>query len=72
MLTKSLAVEWAKFGITVNAFGSAYFCSEMTSAFWLHMVLGGKGTGEATSATRQGCGNRVVATPAKRGLHACD
>ena len=32
MLTKSLAVEWAKFGITVNAIGPAYFSSEMTSA----------------------------------------
>lgn len=30
MLTKSLAVEWAKKGITVNAIGPAYFPSEMT------------------------------------------
>ncbi len=30
MLTKSLAVEWAKKGITVNAIGPAYFGSEMT------------------------------------------
>lgn len=32
MLTKALAVEWAKFGITVNAIGPAYFKSEMTEA----------------------------------------
>lgn len=32
MLTKALAVEWAKYGITVNAIGPAYFSSEMTSA----------------------------------------
>lgn len=30
MFTKSLAVEWAKKGITVNAIGPAYFPSEMT------------------------------------------
>ncbi|AEY67308.1 SDR family oxidoreductase [Clostridium sp. BNL1100] len=30
MLTKSLASEWAKHGITVNAIGPAYFPSEMT------------------------------------------
>lgn len=30
MLTKALAVEWAKKGITVNAIGPAYFASEMT------------------------------------------
>lgn len=30
MLTKSLASEWAKYGITVNAIGPAYFESEMT------------------------------------------
>ena len=30
MLTKSLAVEWAKKGITVNTIGPAYFSSEMT------------------------------------------
>ena len=32
MLTKALAAEWAKKGITVNAIGPAYFGSEMTSA----------------------------------------
>ncbi len=32
MLTKSLANEWAKYGITVNAIGPAYFPSEMTDA----------------------------------------
>lgn len=31
MLTKSLANEWAKKGITVNAIGPAYFPSEMTA-----------------------------------------
>ncbi len=31
MLTKALAVEWAKNGITVNAIGPAYFGSEMTN-----------------------------------------
>lgn len=30
MMTKGLAVEWAKHGITVNAVGPAYFPSEMT------------------------------------------
>jgi gluconate 5-dehydrogenase len=30
MLTKDLAVEWAKHGITVNAIGPSYFESEMT------------------------------------------
>ncbi|WP_455137624.1 SDR family oxidoreductase [Thermophilibacter sp.] len=30
MLTKQLATEWAKYGITVNAIGPAYFPSEMT------------------------------------------
>ncbi|MDR1625213.1 MAG: SDR family oxidoreductase [Spirochaetia bacterium] len=32
MLTKALATEWAKYGITVNAIGPAYFPSEMTDA----------------------------------------
>jgi len=31
MLTKALAVEWAKYNITVNAIGPAYFGSEMTA-----------------------------------------
>jgi gluconate 5-dehydrogenase len=30
MLTKALAAEWAKYNITVNAIGPAYFPSEMT------------------------------------------
>ena len=33
MLTKSLANEWAKYNITVNAIGPAYFESEMTASF---------------------------------------
>lgn len=32
MLTKALANEWAKYNITVNAIGPAYFESEMTGA----------------------------------------
>jgi gluconate 5-dehydrogenase len=32
MLTKDLANEWAKYGITVNAIGPSYFASEMTGA----------------------------------------
>jgi gluconate 5-dehydrogenase len=32
MLTKALAAEWAKYNITVNAIGPAYFPSEMTGA----------------------------------------
>lgn len=32
MLTKALAVEWAKYNITVNAIGPAYFPSEMTAS----------------------------------------
>jgi gluconate 5-dehydrogenase len=32
MLTKALASEWAKYNITVNAIGPAYFRSEMTEA----------------------------------------
>lgn len=31
MLTKSLAAEWARYNITVNAIGPAYFPSEMTA-----------------------------------------
>ena len=34
MLTKGLASEWAKSGITVNAIGPAYFESEMTQAIF--------------------------------------
>ena len=30
MMVKALATEWAKYGITVNAIGPAYFGSEMT------------------------------------------
>ena len=30
MLTKSLATEWAEYGITVNAIGPGYFLTEMT------------------------------------------
>jgi gluconate 5-dehydrogenase len=37
MMVKALATEWAKYGITVNAIGPAYFPSEMTSD-----VLGGE------------------------------
>ena len=33
MLTKALACEWAKYNITVNAIGPAYFESEMTDQF---------------------------------------
>ena len=32
MLTKALASEWAKYNITVNAIGPAYFPSEMTDS----------------------------------------
>lgn len=32
MLTKALATEWAKYNITVNAIGPAYFPSEMTQS----------------------------------------
>jgi gluconate 5-dehydrogenase len=32
MLTKELANEWAKYGITVNSIGPSYFESEMTQA----------------------------------------
>lgn len=34
MLTKGLATEWARNGITVNAIGPAYFESEMTDAIF--------------------------------------
>lgn len=34
MLTRQLATEWAKYGITVNAIGPAYFPSEMTGGIW--------------------------------------
>lgn len=33
MLTKQLAAEWGKYGITVNAIGPAYFPTEMTDFF---------------------------------------
>lgn len=33
MMTKQLATEWAKYGITVNAIGPAYFPTEMTGFF---------------------------------------
>jgi gluconate 5-dehydrogenase len=33
MLTKALAAEWAKQGITVNAIGPSYFSTEMTGTF---------------------------------------
>lgn len=32
MMTKTLACEWAKTGVTVNAIGPGYFVSEMTQA----------------------------------------
>jgi gluconate 5-dehydrogenase len=32
MMTKTLACEWAKTGVTVNAIGPGYFASEMTQA----------------------------------------
>lgn len=32
MMTKAIANEWAKYNITVNAIGPAYFPSEMTGA----------------------------------------
>ncbi|MDR2100608.1 MAG: SDR family oxidoreductase [Campylobacteraceae bacterium] len=31
MLTRQLAIEWAKYNITVNAIGPSYFISEMTT-----------------------------------------
>jgi gluconate 5-dehydrogenase len=41
MLTKALAVEWAKYNITVNAIGPAYFPSEMTSAVFSNPAFAG-------------------------------
>ena len=32
MLTKGMAVDWAKFGILVNALGPGYFKTELTDA----------------------------------------
>lgn len=34
MLTKSMASEWAKYNIQVNAIGPGYFKTEMTKALW--------------------------------------
>ncbi len=33
-LTKALAVEWAEYGINVNAIGPGYFETEMTAPLW--------------------------------------
>lgn len=40
MMTKALANEWAREGITVNAIGPAYFESEMTSAILENEAFG--------------------------------
>lgn len=34
MLTKTLAVEWAKYNITVNAIGPGYIATELTRPLW--------------------------------------
>jgi gluconate 5-dehydrogenase len=34
MLTKTLAVEWAKYNITVNAIGPGYIATELTQPLW--------------------------------------
>lgn len=34
MLTKTLAVEWAKYNITVNAIGPGYIATELTKPLW--------------------------------------
>lgn len=34
MLTKNLAVEWARYGITVNAIGPGYIRTDLTEALW--------------------------------------
>ncbi len=34
MLTKSLAVEWAKYNINVNAIGPGYIATELTEPLW--------------------------------------
>ncbi len=34
MLTKTLAVEWAKYGINVNAIGPGYIATELTEPLW--------------------------------------
>jgi gluconate 5-dehydrogenase len=34
MLTKTLAVEWAKYNINVNAIGPGYIATELTEPLW--------------------------------------
>ncbi|MCP4612895.1 MAG: glucose 1-dehydrogenase [Planctomycetes bacterium] len=34
MMTKTLAVEWAKYNITVNAIGPGYIATELTEPLW--------------------------------------